>query len=202
MNARNMFRRGGRFVPDHREFSLPLDQKRRASIIFAAEALERRTKRPGSRSGVLGLTGLAVLRCLAFSFLNRSSGLCCPSVRAIQEKTGLARSAIFEALNRLEAAGIIERLRRLGRRVVTICGMARLTTVQSSNLYRFSEPNETAHLLPVGKPRPNRIAKLLAGLVGSFSFGAGSAKRPDNHSRGYPVEEDRAGQGISGLAMA
>jgi DNA-binding MarR family transcriptional regulator len=70
-----------------------------------------------------------VLKALLLGFQNRQSGLCCPSVAAIREKTGLSRSAIFEALNRLEAAGIVSRARRLVRRMVDFGGIARLTTV-------------------------------------------------------------------------
>ena len=164
------YRRNARFIADPRKYSRPLDRNERARILYLAEALDKRSKRPGARCGVLGLTGLAVLRSLVFGFLRRSDGLCCPSVRAIEEATGLSRSAIFEALNRLQAAGIVRRVRRLCRRVVDFGGLARLTTVQSSNLYSFAEPSPTAHLLSTRKPRPNRIVKLLASLAGSLSF--------------------------------
>ena len=104
---RNRFRRGARFIADPRQHSRPLDRNERARILTLAEQLERRTKPEGGRCGVLGLTGLAVLRALVCGFLRRSDGLCCPSVSAIRGKTGLSRSVIFEALNKLETAGII-----------------------------------------------------------------------------------------------
>ena len=68
---------------------------------------------------------MRVLESLLCGFQNRVSGLCCPSIEAIQEATGLSRSAIFEALNRLEAAGILKRVQRQARRVINFGGMAR-----------------------------------------------------------------------------
>jgi hypothetical protein len=44
-------------------------------------------------------------------------------------------------LNRLEAAGIIKRVRRLARRVVDFGSLVRLTTVQTTSLYSFSDPS-------------------------------------------------------------
>jgi DNA-binding MarR family transcriptional regulator len=175
------YRRGARFIMDPRQHSRPLDRNERARILTLAEALERRTKPAGGRNGVLGYTGLAVLKSLVCGFLRRSDGLCCPSVKAIQEKTGLARSTIFEALNRLEAAGIVRRVRRLVRRLVDFSGLVRLTTVQTSNLYAFAEPSPTAHLLPTREPRRSAPARLIAALARSLSFRTESAGRPGNH---------------------
>jgi len=108
-------------------------------------------------------------------------GLCCPSVKAIQEKTGLSRSAIFEALNRLEAAGIVKRVRRLVRRLVDFGGLVRLTTVQSSSLYSFWEPSATAHMLPIRKKVRSSTAKLLSNLARSLSTRTESAVRSGIH---------------------
>jgi hypothetical protein len=162
---------------DPRQHCRPLDRNERARILALAEALERRTKPAGGRNGVLGLVGLAVLKALVCGFLRRSDGMCCPSVRAIQEATGLSRSAIFEALNRLEASGIVRRVRRLVRRMIEFCGSPRLSTVQTSNLYAFGEPHPTAHLLPTRKPRRSAPARLIAALVKSLSPRAESAGR-------------------------
>ena len=131
---RNRFRHGARFIADARQHCTPLDRNERARILCLAESLERATKPAGGRNGVLGYIGLTVLRTLILGFQRVSDGLCCPSVAAIQEKTGLSRSAIFEALNRLEAAGLICRVRRLVRRIISFGGLARLSTVQTSNL--------------------------------------------------------------------
>jgi DNA-binding Lrp family transcriptional regulator len=183
------YRRGARFVMDARTYSRPLDRNERARIYVAAKALEVRTKAPGARMGVLGLTGLFVLDCLLFGFMRRSDGLCCPSVRDIQEKTGLSRSAIFEALNRLEAAGIVTRVRRLVRRLVDFGGMVRLTTVQTSNLYSFDEPGPNAHLLPIRRRIRNDAARLVAKLAKAFSIRTGSGYRPETILKGFSEEE-------------
>jgi DNA-binding MarR family transcriptional regulator len=175
------YRRGASFIRDPRQHCRALDRNERARILTLAESLERRTKPAGGRNGVLGYVGLYVLKALLCGFLRRSDGLCCPSVRAIQEATGLSRSAIFEALNRLEAAGIVQRVRRLVRRVIDFGGLARLTTVQTSNLYAFADPSPTAHLLPTRKPRRSAPARLIAALARSLSFRTESAERPGNH---------------------
>ena len=182
---RNRFRCGARFIADPRQHCRPLDRNERARILFMAEALERQTKPAGGRNGCLGYVGLTVLRALVLGFQRASDGLCCPSVAAIQEKTGLSRSAIFEALNRLEAAGIVRRVRRLLRRMVNFGGLVRLTTVQTSNLYSFSEPSPTAHLLPIKRRIRNDAARLVAKLAKVFSFGTESAERSGTTSRGF-----------------
>ena len=185
---RNHFRRGGRFIADARQHCRPLDRNERARIMFEAKALDRRTKPTGGRNGVLGLTtGLDVLESLLCGFQNRVSGLCCPSIAAIQKATGLSRSAIFEALNRLEAAGILKRVQRLARRVINFGGIARLSTVQSSNLYSFFVPSPLAHLLPVRSRRRNPVARLVSALAKSFSFRAESAERTVTNLRGFQI---------------
>lgn len=124
-----------------------------------------------------------VLETLLTGFLRRADGLCCPSVKAIQEATGISRSAIFEALNRLEAAGIVTRARRL----VNFGGLSRLTTVQTSNLYAFFEPHPTAHLLPIKRRIRNDAARLVAKLAKAFNFRTESAGRPETNSRGFQI---------------
>jgi hypothetical protein len=87
----------------------------------------------------------------------------------------------------LEAAGIVKRVRRLARRVIDFCGTARLSTVQSTNLYAFAEPSPTAHLLPVKRRIRNDAAHLVAKLAKAFSFRTGSAERPVTNSRGFQI---------------
>ena len=96
---------------------------------------------------------------------------------------------IFEALNRLEAAGIVTRVRRLVRRVVNFGGFARLTTVQTSNLYAFFKPSPTAHLLPIKRRIRNDAGRLVSKLAKSFSFGTKSGDRPGTNFKGFSVRE-------------
>jgi hypothetical protein len=181
--VRSQFRRGARFIADARQHCRPLDRNERVRIIVAAKALEAATKATGARMGALGLTGLFVLDCLLFGFLRRSDGLCCPSIAAIQEKTRLGRSTIFEALNRLEAAGIVTRAGRLVRKMINFGGLTRLTTVQTTNLYSFDEPGPGAHLLPIKRRIRNDAARLVARLAKAFSVRAESSERTGNQLR-------------------
>jgi hypothetical protein len=166
------FRHGARFIADWRQHCRALDRNERMRILFLAEALERRSKPAGRRNGLLGYVGLAVLRCLAFGFLNPATGLCCPGYAAIVAKTGLCRQSIATGLARLERAGIVRIVRRLVRqrveRVSPITGEpeAYVGTVQTTSLYAFHRPAAYAdHLtLPVGRkapfPPPRQLALL------------------------------------------
>ena len=135
------FRRTAGYVRDVRAISTPLDRNARARLVWHAEQLERRTKLPGRRNGVLGYTSLAVLRALLFVFMNRQTGVTVPSYTALQCATGLCRQSIATALARLEAVGLVRVTRRLVRerraRVSPITGETELVleTRQTSNAY-------------------------------------------------------------------
>jgi hypothetical protein len=100
-------------------------------VIVAAEALERRTKGKGCKSGVLGQSGLRVLRSLLFDFCAIPIGRCCPSYEAIREMTGFCYATISGALSRLEESGLVRIVRRILR--------TPLGARQTSNAYAFSE---------------------------------------------------------------
>ena len=102
----------------------------------------------------------------------------------------------------MEAAGIVQRVRRLVRRVVDFGGLARLTTVQTSNLYAFNEPSPTAHLLPTRKPRPNKIVKLLASLGGSLSFEPSPPSGRITTLGVFRKEPNKSGRAILGSSAA
>jgi DNA-binding transcriptional ArsR family regulator len=171
-DARRPYRRGANFVRDPLSVSTPLNRDERGRLLRQAEQLERRSKGKGKRSGLLGLTGLAVLRALVLRFANRESGLCIPSYSKIQEVTGFARQTIAKALRALEAAGILKVVRRLVRRLVERAdGSSYVGTVQASNAYSFKLGGVVAINwvsrkpdLPRSFPRP--AASLLALLVG------------------------------------
>jgi len=136
------YRQGSVFVRDLREHSIPLDRNQIARILYLADALERRTKAKGCRNGALGQVGLVVLRVLALRFLNRATGLCCPSYDAIMHATGFCRQTVARALQRLAWAGILRWTRRIER--AGAAGRPR----QASNLYRISEPTVAAVKAP------------------------------------------------------
>ena len=68
-----------------------LDRNDRARVMVCAEGLERRSKHKHKRDGVIGVSGLAVLRCLVNHFQNRGSGRLDPSYTQIQKITGFCR---------------------------------------------------------------------------------------------------------------
>lgn len=138
------FRHQAVHVPDWRAHCRVLDRNERARIIFLAEALERRTKLPGRRNGLLGYVGLAVLRCLAFGFLSMRTGRLDPGYDAIQGKTGLCRQSVANGIARLERCGILMICRR------------RFGMYQTTSLYRLHPPGHWVDdlNLPRGKAAP------------------------------------------------
>jgi hypothetical protein len=105
----SVFDRGG-------EFYRPISTKSRALVMDRAEALERSTKAPGQRDGVLGQSALMVLRALLFHFLDAKLGKLDPSYKQIQKQTGFCVQTISQALKKLERAGILEIRRRIDRK--------------------------------------------------------------------------------------
>jgi hypothetical protein len=124
------FRRNAEYASDSLAFK-PIDRNQRIKVMAAADALELRTKGKGCKSGVLKQSGLRVLRCLLFDFTSIPSGRCCPSYKAIRERTGYCPATIAGALHRLEVSGLL----RITRRIIRTAAGAR----QTSNAYRFNE---------------------------------------------------------------
>lgn len=144
------------FHADWRTHCTPLDRNQKARIMVAAEGLERRTKLPGRRNGLLGYVGLAVLRTLLLTFHNSSNGLCCPGYATLQARTGLCRQSIANGIARLERTGILRIVRRLCRQTVQRFELQFVTTTQATSLYAIGVPGAWAgHLpLPPAKPAP------------------------------------------------
>src|ERR1700730_12476667 len=107
-------RQNAEYASDSRAFK-PIDRNQRVRVIVAAEALERRTKGQGCKSGVLGQAVLCVLRSLLFDFWAIPTGRCCPSCEAIREMTGFCYATISGALSRLEESGLVRIVRRILR---------------------------------------------------------------------------------------
>jgi DNA-binding MarR family transcriptional regulator len=114
----------------------PLTREQRARLSFLAEKFDAHTRDPGKHGGHLKRTGLQVLRILLFHFHNVHNGRCDPSLDTIAKAAGMARSTVAKALNRLEEAGIIERIRRA--RWIRLNGRKRC--VQWSNAYLLNVP--------------------------------------------------------------
>ena len=125
-----------------------IDRNARARLMVHAEGLDRRTRLPGQHGGCLKRTGLAVLRALLFHFANVITGRCDPAYDALAKAAGVARSTVAVALRRLEAAGLLERVRRQ-------VGLRRFT---NAYVFRKSEnqPQTTNKLkTPESKRRAN-----------------------------------------------
>lgn len=180
------YRRGSMFVRDPREHSTPLDRNALARILTLAEALERRTKAKGRRNGRLGYVGLAVLRALLLRFQNRASGVCNPSYDALQTATGLCRESVARGLDRLEAAGILQRTRRIIREIVD---GSILVTRQASNLYRLSDPRPgVGEGAPEARPaQPFPARGFLAALAATALRRAESTMKGETTS---PIQTD------------
>jgi DNA-binding MarR family transcriptional regulator len=111
-----------------------IDRNQRARLVFHAEALDRRTRLKGQHGGFLKRTGLAVLKALLFTFQNVATGRCDPSFDALARAAGVARSTVAVALQRLEAAGLLERIRRQA-------GSVRASNAYVFRLVQISAPN-------------------------------------------------------------
>lgn len=176
----------------------PIDRNDRWRVWVAAEALEKRTKQARKHGGVLGHTGLIVLRCLLFDFLNIGSGRLDPSYEAIAEKTNLARDTVIEAVKRLSIAGILEISRRIIReRVKSWCEFAGRViwswrTRQTSNAYRVNFP------LPARREMGDLGMPLLraSGGAGFLGVRAESGKPTET----TPVSYSSKTEGLNGIA--
>ena len=147
-----------------------IDRNARARLLFHAEALDRRTRLPGQHGGCLKRSGLAVLRALRLGFANVVTARCDPSFDTLARAAGVARSTVAVALGRLEAAGLLERVRRQ-------VGLVRYT-----NAYRFPaaetalNPSETgksefrAQTTTNQKPNPLSARAVPAATAGTASL--------------------------------
>ena len=89
-----------------------MSRAERARRFANAERFDRATKQPGRHGGTIGRTGLLVYRTLLFGFFNLKTGQLDPSYDAIAKKAGLCRKAVWTALRRLRALGLINWTRR------------------------------------------------------------------------------------------
>jgi hypothetical protein len=134
-----LYHRNSQFGPPERR---KLDRNMRPRILHLATALDRRTRQRGQHGGILKRTGIEVLRQLLFTFLNMQTGACFPSHQQIAEAASCCVETVRKAIRALEAAGIIETVRRK----VVASFTSRLyrarydVAVQDSNSYVFNVP--------------------------------------------------------------
>jgi hypothetical protein len=119
----------------------PISKETAITQLWAAERWEVGTKgtvigRSGKislRCGILGRAAVRVYRTLLLDFLNYKTGRCDPSWDAISKKCGYGRTAVGQALNSLEAAGLIVRINRASGGMVD----GRFVLEQDTNAYGF-----------------------------------------------------------------
>ena len=90
----------------------PLPKKKAARLYHEARRFERRTRTKGKQDGALGRNGLKVLETLIFDFLNYFTGRLDPSQEAIANKAGISLRSVARGLEKLQAAGILHKVRR------------------------------------------------------------------------------------------
>lgn len=95
----------------------PMTMKRRWQIWKRARALDQATRQPGSgkHGGALGRVALDVLYALLFDFMNAATGRLDPSHEAIARKAGCCETAAKDALNKLQALGLLTWVRRAAK---------------------------------------------------------------------------------------
>ena len=87
------------------------------AVVKAARAFDRRTRSerkssmPGTRNGVLGEVGVAVLEVL-YDIVDFRTGRLEPAIQTIADRTGYCYSAVHDALCRLRRAGFLHWIRR------------------------------------------------------------------------------------------
>jgi hypothetical protein len=133
-----LYHRNSRFGdPERRK----LDRNLVARILYLAEALDRRTRGRGQHGGLLKAKGLDVLRALLRGFYSYRTGECFPSHEAIAQAAGCCVETVRRKLRALEAAGIVQTIRR---KIVVSVSRARRErydfAVQTSNSYLFNVP--------------------------------------------------------------
>jgi hypothetical protein len=134
-----LYHRGSQFGPPERR---KLDRNMRVRLLYLAKALDRRTRQKGQHGGILKRTGIEVLRQLLFTFLNMQTGACFPSHQQIAQAAGCCVETVRKAIRALEAAGIVQTVRR--KVVATFTSRQHRgrydVAVQDSNSYVFNVP--------------------------------------------------------------
>jgi biotin operon repressor len=109
--------------------------------------VKMRPTEPGKHYGAIHAKDFDVLMALLWTFHNAGTGLCFPSYEAIAEAAGCARSTVYEAITRLEKAGLltwVNRIKRVYERVVDMFGAGvhgqRSRVLRTSNGYQLIEP--------------------------------------------------------------
>lgn len=91
---------------------ISLDRNQRASLLFIAEQIERKTKSKGRTDGAVGRSGLVILRVLLWYAGLSKSGRCDPALTTIASKARCCVQTVVSALDRLAGIGLVSVTRR------------------------------------------------------------------------------------------
>lgn len=125
-------------------------RRRIGAIVKAARTMERRTRRerqvvhPGTRNGLLGEIGLAVLEVL-YEIVDYSTGRLEPAIATVAERVGHSYAAVHAALRRLRSAGFLHWIRR--SRPTKNQGEAGPQVEQITNAYALTLPKPLEDLV-------------------------------------------------------
>lgn len=136
-------------------------RRRIGAILKAARALELRTRRerqaqtPGTRNGVLGEVGLAILEVMYQRYLDYKTGRLDPAITTIAAAIGYSYDAVCRGLRRLRQAGFLHWIRR-SEPIAEAEGCAGPQVKQASNAYALllPAPLERAVAQLMGKAPP------------------------------------------------
>lgn len=112
---------------------------RAAKALDLRTRVERKKQTKGTRNGVLGEIGIAVLEVL-FDLVDFASGRLEPAITTLAERTGYSYSAVHNALGRLRNAGFLKWIRR--SRPLERKGEAGPQVEQITNAYVLTVPAE------------------------------------------------------------
>jgi hypothetical protein len=140
-------RRRDKVFKNH-ESRVPLDREAKVRIMHLARVLMRRTEK-GKHYGILTGKFVAVLHAMLWLIHNSGSGQCNPAYETIADKAACARSTVYEAIKRLEEAGLlswVNRLSRVQERATDLFGHTIWAprVIRTSNAYTFRDPKAPA----------------------------------------------------------
>ncbi len=130
-----------------------MSRAQRARRYANAEAFDRKTKRHGKHGGAIGHTALKVFHTLLFGFFNTQTGRLDPSYDAIAKRANLSRKAVWAALKRLMALGMLNWTRRCS---ITKDDTGRPVLRQSSNAYLVADESCWKGFVPPPLPSLSR----------------------------------------------
>ena len=119
-------------------FFIPMTRKEKNELVIYAEQLERETriKRKNAKTGVLGDTGLEVLRYFV-NIQDAKTGRLDPALKTIAKAIGRTVSAVHAAIKRLDENGFLNYIRR----IIEVPSHEKEPQIkQTSNAYKLCMP--------------------------------------------------------------